>query len=88
MAASKFPRVFFSAHLLRQLPILGNRGKAEVQNLSDTCASDAFWLLLSSCPSWWQNLERGLYSIFGRNKICSHPKGNGKYYSIFHSSHL
>lgn len=60
MTAFKFPRVFCRVHLVRQLPILGKKGKAEVQNLTATCVSDAFWLLLSSCPSWWQNLERRL----------------------------
>lgn len=60
MMASEFQKVFFSVQLERQLPIQAKKGKAEVQNFSVTCASDTCWLILSSCPSCWQNLERRL----------------------------
>lgn len=58
MMASRFQRVFFSVHLERQLPIQAKKGRSS--NLNATCASDTCWLILSSCPSCWQNLERRL----------------------------
>lgn len=50
MTAPKFLRLIFSVHLVRQLPVLGKKRKAEVQNLSATCASDDFGSYSAAVP--------------------------------------
>lgn len=71
MTAPKFPRVFFSVHLVRQLPIPGKKRKAEVQNLGAACASVDFGSYPAAVPVGGKNWKGDVDCIWNEQNLFS-----------------